>query len=170
MKSKIDEFIQFIYFLEALPAANGEFCQIPFTEANVEYYHCRSVGSDCRTTNGAFAKCAAGLFHFAKAGSKLEPFIAEFPFTTITLPAPGDYLARFYILMFCNKEGCEEAQDFISFSVNDANNDNQNLVYKEYTLKDLEMEKKWIQVQVMFRASTDRVNVKFKKILKFFDC
>ena len=122
------------------------------------------MGSDCKTTSGAFSKCSAGSFHYAKAGAaKPEPFTAEFLLPTITLPAPGDYLAKFYILMYCNKEGCDEAQDFISLSVSDANNENQNVAFKEYTLKELEMEKKWIQVQMMFRAPSDRINVRSDK-------
>ena len=62
-------------------------------------------------------------------------------------------------MMLCNKEGCEQAQDFISFTVNDANS--QTVVYKEYLLKDLEMEKKWIQKEVKFNSATKDVNVGF---------
>ena len=62
-------------------------------------------------------------------------------------------------MMLCNKEGCEDAQDFIALSVNDANNGNASVAYKEYMLKDLEMEKKWIQQQVKFKAVTERINV-----------
>ena len=142
-----------------MPAANGEYCQIPFTEGTTEYFHCRSSGSDCRTSNGALSKCAAGNFHYAKPGSKFEPYTVEFLFPTINLPAPGDYLAKFHVLMFCNKEGCEDAQDYISFTINDASNGNATLVYKEYLLKDLEMEKKWIKYEVKFKASTDKINV-----------
>ena len=76
------------------------------------------------------------------------------------MPEPGSYLAKFYVLMFCNKEGCEDAQDFISFTINDASNGNATLVYKEYLLEDLEMEKKWIKYEVKFKASTDKINVK----------
>ena len=63
------------------------------------------------------------------------------------------------MLMLCNKTGCEEAQDFISFTVNDANNENATVIYKEYLLKDLEMEKKWIQMEVKFKITTKRINV-----------
>ena len=145
---------------QAAPAVNGEYCQIPFTEGATEYYHCRSLGSDCRTSSGGLSKCADGKFYFAKPGAKLEPYTAEFLLPTLSLPEPGDYLAKFYILMLCGKEGCEDAQDFISFTVNDANNANQTIVYKEFLLKDLEMEKKWLPVQVMFRTPSDRVNVR----------
>ena len=61
--------------------------------------------------------------------------------------------------MYCNKEGCEDAQDFIALSVNDANNGNASIAYQEFKLQDLEMEKKWIAVQVYFNATTSNVNV-----------
>ena len=148
--------------MKALPAANGEYCQIPFTEAGTEYYHCRNFGADCKTSSGALSKCIVGSFHYAKPGTKLEPYTIEFLFPTITLAVPGNYLAKFYILMYCNKAGCEDAQDFISITINDASNGNATLVYKEYLLKDLEMEKKWIQYEVKFKASTDKINVKHR--------
>ena len=147
------------YISKAAPAANGEYCQIPFTEDSIEYHHCRTLQADCMTRSGVLSMCAAGLFYCAEAGAKFEPFTVEFLFPTITLPEPGDYLARFYIMMLCNKEGCEEAKDFISFTVNDANS--QTVAYKEFLLKDLEMEKKWIKYEAKFRTATKDVNVGF---------
>ena len=79
----------------------------------------------------------------------------------ITLPEAGDYLIQFYILMFCNKERCEEAQDFISLTVNDVINGNTTVLYKENLLKDLQMEKRWIQQQVEFKSSSEKINVNF---------
>ena len=70
-------------------------------------------------------------------------------------------MARFYIMMLCNKEGCEDAQDFIALSVNDANNENASVAYKEYLLKDLEMEKTWIQYEIKFKANTEKINVSY---------
>ena len=145
------------FSLTGAKAANGEFCQIPFSDAGVEYYHCRNTSPECKTQSGSFAKCANGRFHYAKAGTTFNPFVAEYLFPTVSLPEPGDYVARFYIMMLCNKEGCEQAQDFISFTVNDASS--VSIVYKEFLLKDLEMEKKWIQKEVKFKTTAKDVNV-----------
>ena len=76
------------------------------------------------------------------------------------VPEPGDYLTKFYILMFCNKPGCEDAHDFISITVSDAVNENSIFFYKEYLLVDLEMEKKWIQCEVRFHIPSTKANVK----------
>ena len=126
----------------------------------MEYYHCRTNANECQTTSGAFAKCANGNFHYSRSVTKFDPYVVEFLFPTITIQDPGDYLAKFYILMFCNKEGCEDAQDYISVTVNDANKGNATVLYKEYKLKDLEMEKKWIQREVKFKAETEKINVR----------
>ena len=143
-------------------------CQIPYTDNNIEYYHCKNTANECKTTGGVFSKCADGKFHYAKPGSKFEPYTVEFLFPTITLPEPGEYLARFYILMLCNKEGCEDAQDYIALSVNDANNGNASVAYREYMLKDLEMEKKWIQQEVRFKSSTGKINVNLFESVEFY--
>ena len=159
---KLEKIVKYLFdsfFLLAAKAANGEYCQIPFVDGSTEYYHCRNAGTDCKTTSGVFSKCADGKYHYAKAGSKFEPFTVEYLFPTITLPEVGEYLARFYILMLCNKEGCEDAQDYIALSVNDANNGNASVAYREYMLKDLEMEKKWIQQEVKFKINTGKINV-----------
>ena len=145
------------FSLTGAKAANGEFCQVPFSDAGVEYYHCRNAANECKTSSGALSKCANGQFHYAKAGSTFNPFVVEYLFPTVSLPEAGDYVARFYIMMLCNKEGCDQAQDFISFKVNDASN--VSIVYKEFLLKDLEMEKKWIQREVKFKTATKDVNV-----------
>lgn len=91
----------------------------------------------------------------------MQSYTVEFLFPTITLPEHGNYLAKFYILMVCelDKEGCEQAQDFITLSINDAENENSILLYKEYLLKDLKMQKKWIQYQVKFSVSSTKVQV-----------
>ena len=163
MKEIIDIYIDkldlFVVWKKVSKTANGEFCQIPFTDAGNEYYHCKAAANECRTTSGSLSKCADGKFHYAKAGSTRNAYIAEYLFPVITLPEPGDYLARFYIMMLCNQEGCEQAQDFISLSVNDAVNGNANIVYKEYMLKDLEMEKKWIQYEVKFKSPSKDIKV-----------
>ena len=145
----------------AAPTANGAVCQIPYSDAGTEYFHCSNTANECKTTSGVFSKCADGKFHFAKAGAaNPSPYTVEYLFPTIKLPELGDYVARFYILMLCDKEGCEDAQDYISVTVNDANKGNATVLYKEYKLKDLEMEKKWIQREVKFKAETEKINVR----------
>ena len=99
--------------------------------------------------NGELSTCARGRFHYARSGSTLKPFTVKFSFPTIILPAKGDYVARLYLLMICNKEGCES--DFILFTVNDENKENSFIFQKEYTIEDFEMERKWIQFEVKFR-------------------
>ena len=134
-------------------------CQIPYSDAGAEFYHCKGTTNECKTTNGLLAKCANGFFHYAKPGAKLEPYSIEFLLPTLTIQEPGEYLARFHVLMLCNKEGCEEAQDYISITVNDANDKNATIFYTEYKLRDLEMEKKWIQQEVKFKINTGKINV-----------
>lgn len=143
----------------AAPTANGAVCQIPYSDAGTEYFHCRNAANECKTTNGVFAKCADGKFHYAKPGAKFEPYTVEYLFPTINLPEPGTFLAKFHILMLCNKAGCEDAQDYISLTVNDADNGNATVVYKEFLLQDLEMEKKWIHQEVKFKSATQKINV-----------
>ena len=58
-------------------------------------------------------------------------------------------------MMLCNQEGCEQAQDFISFQMKEG----ENMASKEFTLQDLEAEKRWIQVKVPFKTSTTSVKV-----------
>ena len=128
-------------------------------EAGTEYFHCRNAQTDCRTTSGVFSKCADGKFHYAKPSAKFEPYTVENLLPVITLPEPGDFAVRFYVLMFCNKEGCDQAQDFISVTVNDANNQNSTLAYNEYTLNNIEREKKWIPKEIRFKATTDKIYV-----------
>ena len=134
-------------------------CQISYNDGGVEYFHCRNSPAECKTTSGAFANCANGHFQFARPSALYPPYTVEFLFPTITLPEPGDYFAKFYILMFCKQDGCEEAQDYISFTVNDVSSENATLVYKEYSLRNLEIEKKWILREVKFKAATEKINV-----------
>ena len=147
-------------WFKAAPTANGQVCQIPYSSGGVDYYHCRSFSNECLTTSGTFAKCANGHFQYARPSPFFNPYTVEFLFPTITLPEPGEYLAKFHILMFCEQEGCDEAQDYLSFTVNDVSDGNATLVYKEYSLKNIEMEKKWIPREVKFRAATQKINVR----------
>jgi hypothetical protein len=81
-------------------------------------------------------------------------------FPTIDIQQPGNYIAKFYTLFYCNTTGCENAGDYLSFKINDGQNVNEkNLIYKEISINGLDKERVWIKREFNFSAPSNKLNV-----------
>jgi hypothetical protein len=105
-----------------------------------------------------------GKFYYAKSSEK--EFTYEFLFPNINITETGDFIARFYLLMFCNVASCDGMQDTITVVIKDEIDNSQELARKEYFLEDLEFDKQWIQKELKFKTLSDKINVRIEKKIK----
>lgn len=141
------------------PAANGQKCIIPFIDNNQEYYHCTNFGTSCLTLNG-MSKCFDGKFFYSKSGALNTPYVNELTLPTINLPtANSDFVARFYLLVYCNNPDCFKAGDKIMLRIVDGENLNEDLIINSYLIEDFAYERRWMPYEIRFKSVSTKINV-----------
>jgi hypothetical protein len=64
-----------------------------------------------------------------------------FEFSSIKIEESGNYEVSYYVLMLCNQNGCNEAQDSIEVSIKIGDDNSQF----KYDYSNIEMQKKWLK-------------------------
>lgn len=149
-----------ILYIKAKPAANGEVCVIPFTENNVEYYHCTSLFVECQTTSGEMSKCATGKFLYVRTPANYAAYSATASFPLIKNTYKGPIMLRVYALAFCrNKEECAVADDTMTLTIEKL--DGAFSLSHSYPYSSFEFERRWLKFELTYVSQGLDITVGF---------
>ncbi len=83
-----------------------------------------------------------------------QPFNHSLVFPTIDIKEKGTYKISYYVLLFCNENGCMEAGDSINVSIG------SDQIFT-YDYSSIEMQRKWIKQTHLLNLDQGELKVSF---------